>query len=246
MTKLLIILCTIVLNLRSSAQTTPRFKAVAFDYFVIFDPNSIVPVVEKAFPGKGLDFTKAWRSKQFEYCFLRSITNRHTDFYTVTGNSLDYTARSMHLVLTKETRERLMSAYLRLKPWPDAIDALHKLKLSGLRIIALTNFSPEMIKDNASAAGIADLFDLLLSTEENHTFKPDTLAYNLGLEKLGLSKQQIVFAAFGGWDAYGAKNFGYPTYWINRFDLPVEELDAAPDSSSNDLKGLLEFVLRKN
>jgi len=58
-------------------STGPRFKAVAFDYFVIFDPNSVVPEVEKVFPGKGLEFTKAWRSKQFEYGFLRSITNRH-------------------------------------------------------------------------------------------------------------------------------------------------------------------------
>lgn len=33
---------------------SPRFKAVAFDYFVIFDPNSIVPTVDTVFPGKGL------------------------------------------------------------------------------------------------------------------------------------------------------------------------------------------------
>ena len=43
----------------------PRFKAVAFDYFVIFDADSIVPDVEKAFPGKGAAFVKVWRAKQF-------------------------------------------------------------------------------------------------------------------------------------------------------------------------------------
>jgi hypothetical protein len=37
------------------AQPAPRFKAVAFDYFVIFDANSIVPEVENAFPGKSAD-----------------------------------------------------------------------------------------------------------------------------------------------------------------------------------------------
>ena len=33
-------------------KAAPRFKAVAFDYFVIFDPNSVIPEVEKVFPGK--------------------------------------------------------------------------------------------------------------------------------------------------------------------------------------------------
>src|SRR5438132_393644 len=75
----------------------PHFKAVAFDYFVIFDPNSVIPEVEKVFPGKGIEFTKAWRSKQFEYGFLRSITNRHEDFFEVTGDALDYTAEMMNL-----------------------------------------------------------------------------------------------------------------------------------------------------
>ena len=40
----------------AQAQPAPRFKAVAFDYFVIFDANSVVPEVEKAFPGKGAEF----------------------------------------------------------------------------------------------------------------------------------------------------------------------------------------------
>ena len=51
----------------AAEASSPRFKAIAFDYFVIFDPNSVVAVVEKEFPGKGLEFTKAWRAKQFEY-----------------------------------------------------------------------------------------------------------------------------------------------------------------------------------
>jgi hypothetical protein len=36
----------------------PRFKAVAFDYFVLFNPDSIVSDVDGIFPGKGrlLDF----------------------------------------------------------------------------------------------------------------------------------------------------------------------------------------------
>jgi len=224
-------------------QSVPRFKAIAFDYFVIFDPNSITPDVEKAFPGKGAEFTKMWRAKQFEYGFLRTITNRHTDFFKVTDDALIYTAKAMDLELSEETHNQLLNAYLKLKPWPDAVDALRKLKASGIRIITIANFSPKMLHSNADAAGITDLFDELLSTEDNGTYKPDPRAYALGMERLHLKKEDILFAAFGGWDAYGAKNFGYTTYWINRFNLPAEELGIEADKTSSNMEGLLNFVL---
>ena len=68
-------------------------------------------------------------------------------------------------------------------------------------------------------------------------------AYALGLERLKLKKEEIVFAAFGGWDAYGAKSFGYTTYWVNRFNLPAERLGIEADGTSNGLEGLLKLVL---
>jgi 2-haloacid dehalogenase len=221
----------------------PRFKAVAFDYFVIFDADSVIPAVERAFPGRGAVFARAWRAKQFEYGFLRSITGRHADFFKVTEDALVYTAGAMKLELTPEKRRRLLDAYLTLKPWPDAVAALRKLKDSGVRIITIANFSPKMLKMNAENAGIADLFDELLSTEANGTYKPDPRAYALGVERLKLGKEEILFAAFGGWDAYGAKSFGYTTYWVNRFHLPAEELGIVPDETSDNLEGLLKYVL---
>ena len=222
---------------------SPRYKAVAFDYFVIFDPNSVVATAEKIFPGKGLDFTKAWRAKQFEYGFLRSITDSHEDFFKVTEDALAYTIENMNLQATEGQREELLNAYLTLEPWPDAAAGLKTLKDAGVRIITIANFSKKMLQSNADNAGIAPLFDELLSTEVNKTYKPDPEAYALGMERLGLKKEEIVFAAFGGWDAYGAKSFGYPTYWVNRFGLPTEKLGVQPDGTSRDFQGLLDFVL---
>lgn len=221
----------------------PRFKAIAFDYFVIFDANSIIPSIEKVFPGKGADFARMWRTKQFEYSFLRSITNRHADFFKVTEDALIYTAEAMKLDLGSEARRELLDAYLRLKPWPDAVDALRRLKASGIKIITISNFSQEMLRSNADRAGITALFDELLSTEVNGTYKPEPNAYELGMQRLNLKKEDILFAAFGGWDAYGAKTFGYTTYWVNRFNLPLEKLGVQADQSSNNMEGLLNFVL---
>jgi 2-haloacid dehalogenase len=240
---LLILLLAASLIGQTSASPKPRFKAVAFDYFVIFDPNSVIPEVDKEFPGRGVEFTKIWRSKQFEYGFLRSITGHHEDFFKVTGDALDYTAEAMNLKMTPAKRERLLDAYLTLQPWPDTVPALKKLKAAGVRIITIANFSEKMLRANADNSGITNLFDELLSTEVNHTYKPDPRAYQLGLEHLQLKKDEVLFAAFGGWDAYGAKSFGYTTYWVNRFGLPTEKLGITADETSRDINGLLEFVL---
>ena len=230
----------------AQAQPAPRFKAVAFDYFVIFDANSVVPEVEKVFPGKGAEFARIWRTKQFEYCYLRTITGRFADFAAVTEDALVYAAEVMHLDLTSDTRQRLLNAYLTLKPWPDAADGLRKLRAAGVRIITISVFSGRMLRANAEHAGIADLFDELLSTEVNQSYKPDPRAYALGMESLHLRKDEIVFAAFGAWDAYGAKSFGYLTFWVNRLNVPAEELGLKADGTSPDIQGLLDFVLGKS
>jgi 2-haloacid dehalogenase len=226
-----------------SNPSRPRFKAVAFDYFVLFDPSSIVPAVEKELPGNGKAFTQIWQARQFEYAFLHSITGRYRNFFEVTGDALDYTAQSLHIHLSMETRQRLLNAYLRLSIWPDTKETLKKLRASGVRIITIANFTPMMLKENAKNAEISDLFDELLSTDVDRKYKPDPRAYELGAKHLNLSKNDILFAAFGGWDVYGAKSFGYTTFWVNRFDLPAERLGLDADGTAGDLNGLLRFVL---
>jgi 2-haloacid dehalogenase len=231
---------------RSAQRATTkssRFKAVAFDYFVLFDPDSILPELERVYPGRGRELMTLWRNRQFEYAWLRSMTGQYTDFFTVSEDALNYAAHAMQLEMTSEQRSDLLNAYLRLTPWPDTMNALRRLRSHGVRIIALANFSPSMLQANAQHAGLSGLIDELVSTDRNHTFKPDPRAYRLGVDRLHVPKQEIVFAAFGGWDAAGAKAFGYPTFWVNRFNQPVEELGIRPDWTSTNLEALLDLVL---
>jgi 2-haloacid dehalogenase len=220
-----------------------KFKAVAFDFLVLFDPNSVLAEAERVAPGRGRELVATWRTRQFEYAWLRSMSDRYVDFLTITDDALVYTARALGLSLKPDDRRRLLDAYLHLRPWPDTADALRTLKRSGVRVITLANFSPVMLRANAEQAGLLDFFDALVSTDANHTYKPDPRAYGLGLTQLRLPKRQVVFAAFGGWDAAGAASFGYPTCWVNRLNQPPEELGTRPLRTVPDLNGLLEFVL---
>jgi 2-haloacid dehalogenase len=183
-----------------------------------------------------------WRTKQFEYTWLRTVSGRYADFWDVTRDALHFSARARKLELSKADEERLMGAYLTLKPWPDVPDALRKLKDSGLKLGFLSNFTGAMLQANIRNSGLDGFFDQVLSTDQAGAFKPDPRAYRLGPEAFSLPRERLLFAAFAGWDAAGAKSFGYPTFWVNRLGQPPEELGYAADATGTTLTELLAFV----
>lgn len=221
---------------------TGGIKAIAFDGFVIFDPRSVEKRVEAVLPGRGAEFTNSWRTRQFEYCWLRTSGDKYSDFWHVTDDALRYTAKSLKIALTSEQHDALMGAYLKLQPWPDVREGLAELRKRGIRLAFLSNFTAAMLDANLKAAGLSEFFEPHLTTDRVRAYKPSPQAYQMGPDAFGLQKRQIAFAAFGGWDAAGAKWFDYPTVWVNRGGAPAEELDAQPDVTAKDFGGLTEFV----
>jgi hypothetical protein len=54
--------------------------------------------------------------------------------------------------------------------------------------------------------------------------------------------QGLSWPAFAGWDAAGARLFGYPTFWVNRAKAAMEELGVVPDGSGTSLAELVALV----
>src|SRR5215475_8483223 len=146
------------------------------------------------------------------------------------------------LDLTHMKRQRLMQAYLELKSYPDALPALKSLQETGVRLAFLSNLTPYMLDGAIKSSGLEGIFEASLSTDRVRVYKPDPRAYQMGTDAFMLKREEIVFAAFGGWDAAGAKLFGYPTFWVNRLNLPTEELGVAPDAIGQNLTDLVDFV----
>jgi 2-haloacid dehalogenase len=224
------------------AAAPPRpIRAVAFDLFTIFDPRSVTAAVEAAVPGRGAAFALAWRTRQFDYAWLRAAGGRYVDFRTITDDALAVTAREQRLELAPAARARLVDAYTELTPWPDSVATLRALRQAGLRLAPLANYSPPMIAALLRHAGLEDLFEHQISTDAARTFKPDPRAYQLGVDRFGLARDQIAFAAFGGWDAAGATWFGYPTFWVNRLGVELEQL-GTPTAIGRDLTELAAWI----
>lgn len=226
--------------LRAAVRSAPR--VVLFDAFPIFDPRSVAARVKELFPADGDALLDTWRSRQFEYTWLRTLSGRYANFWDVTRDALRFSAQAHKLELSSAQEERLMGAYLELKPWPDVPEALHALKAAGLKLGFLSNFTREMLGSNIRGGGLDGLFDQVLSTDRAHAFKPDPRAYQLGLDTFALTRHEILFVAFAGWDAAGARAFGYPTFWVNRLGQPAEELGIQADGSGSSLKDLVAYV----
>lgn len=221
-----------------------RIKAVAFDGFVIFDPGSVEKRVEEQLPGRGAEFTNLWRTRQFEYCWLRTCGGQYADFWRLTDDALRYTATSLKVSLTGTQHDDLMEAYRTLTPWPDVRGGLAELRRRGIRLAFLSNLTATMLDANLKQSGLSDFFEPHLTTDRVQAYKPSPRAYQMGPDGFHLQKSEIAFAAFGAWDAAGAKWFGYPTVWLNRRSIPAEELDAQPDLVAKDFRELVDFVAR--
>ena len=229
-------------HLQALVAQPPRYRAIAFDAFPIFDPRPIFALAESLFPGKGADLSNAWRTRQFEYQWLRATGHQYADFRQTTEDALVFAARSLQLDLTPDKRTHLVQAYSRITAWPDVAPALRTLKDAGIRLALLSNMTTSMLETGIANAGLGGMFEHVLSTDRIRTYKPDPRAYQMGIDAFKLPREQIVFAAFAGWDAAGAKWFGYPTVWVNRSNAPQEELGLAPDATGRDLSTLAAFV----
>lgn len=226
----------------AKAASLPRLKAIAFDAFPIFDPRPVFSLAETLFPGKGEALSNTWRARQFEYQWLHALSGHYADFWQTTEDALTFAAKLLQLELTQEKRALLMQANLALKAWPDAPSGLRSLKKRGIRLALLSNMTKNMLDAGIRNARLDDIFELVLSTDQIRTHKPDPRAYQMAIDRCKLKREEILFAAFAGWDVAGAKWFGYPTFWVNRLGVPPEELGVSPDATGRDLTDLVDFV----
>jgi 2-haloacid dehalogenase len=218
-----------------------KFRAVAFDAFVIFDPRPIFAYTERLFPEDGSALNMLWKDRILEYTWLRTLSGRYADFASVIVDALVFATRTLKINLKTVQKQDLVNAFFLLKPWPDAPGMLRQLQSRGISPGLLSDFGTAMLAANLKSSELEGCFDQVLSTDKVKAFKPDPRAYRMGIDGFKLKHAEIVFAAFGGWDAAGAKAFGYPTFWVNRMSSMEEELGATADATG-ELSGLIKYL----
>jgi 2-haloacid dehalogenase len=208
--------------------------ALVFDaYGTLFDVHSVVRRCDTCWPGKGTALSAAWRSKQLEYTWLRSLMGRYAPFSQVTRESLEQTCEAMKLELSREQAAGLMDEYRRLALFPEVSSSFGKFP--GKKAI-LSNGSPDMLDPLVAQSGLK--LDAVLSVDALKVYKPAPQVYQLAVEKLSTKKERVGFVSSNCWDALGAKSFGFRVFWINRAGAPLDRLGFTPDAIIGSLADL--------
>ena len=215
-----------------------KLDALVFDaYGTLFDVHSVLRRCESLWPGKGAALSAAWRAKQLEYTWQRSLMRAYRPFSQVTREALEQSCEAMGLPLSPAQAEELMGEYRKLSLFADVPGALQKL--DGKKAI-LSNGSPDMLEPLVRNSGLR--FDATLSVDELKIFKPAPEVYALAAKRLVVEPDRIGFVSSNCWDALGAKAFGFNAFWINRSGAPIDRLGVRPDAVLKSLGDLPEVL----
>jgi 2-haloacid dehalogenase len=217
-------------------------RACVFDaYGTLFDLRSAAARCGDVLGERSDALATLWRDKQIQYTWWRTVQGRHADFWQVTGDALDFALETM-AIANAALRERLMSSYLTLDAFPEVAGVLRRLRDAGLRTAILSNGSPAMLEAAVDGAGIAGLFEAVISVEDVGVFKPHPRVYQLALDRLQLPAHAIAFQSSNAWDAHAASAFGMQVVWCNRYAQRMERLPGSPDREVRSLAELPALV----
>ena len=226
-------------------MTTPQLSGITacvFDaYGTLFDVHAPAARLRDALGSKADALSNLWRTKQLEYCWLRSLMGRHADFWQITGEALDHAMEAVGLA-DPDLRQRLLDDYFRLAAYSDAAPTLDRLRTAGMSTAILSNGSPAMLEAATVGAGLSGRLDAVLSVETVGTFKPHPSTYQIAVDRLRVTPAQICFVSTNGWDAAGAASFGFRVVWLNRFGRVRERLPAQPEAEITGLDALPDLL----
>jgi 2-haloacid dehalogenase len=198
-------------------------EAFVFDaYGTLLDVNAAVARNVSSFGERGDAFAALWRARQLEYSWTRSLMNRYADFWTATEDALLFSLRTFGLEHDEALRQRLLKSYFELDAHPDALDALTRLKATGVKLAVLSNGTHEMVSAALKAGGLLQWMDAVLSVDDLKIYKPDPRVYQYACERLQVRPDQAIFVSCNSWDLAGAASYGFRAARINRTAAPPE------------------------
>jgi len=215
-------------------------KSIIFDaYGTLFDVNSAAEKCKKKIGVKWETFANYWRTTQLEYTWLRSLMERHKDFWQITEDSL---IKSMKVFdINPSMKNELLDLYKILTPFPEVKEVLINLKKKNYKLAILSNGTPALLQQLVSSNDLNNLFDDIFSIEEVNIYKPNSKVYDLPIKKYKIKPSEVAFLSANTWDVSGGGNYGYQAIWVNRNQNIFDILDYSPELEIKNLSELTKI-----
>src|ERR687897_2668329 len=139
-------------------------RAIVFDVNeTLLDLTALDPPFERAFGRPGV--RREWFAQFLQSAFVSTITDAYDDFGTIGRAALEMTARRNGTELSADDRDAILGTMRQLPPHPEVPAALERLRDAGLRLAALTNSTEVVATAQLTNAGLAPLFERILSAD---------------------------------------------------------------------------------
>ena len=205
--------------------------------------EAIAPFLrERGYSGKPSAVVTWWRRTHFEQSMIDALLHRdHTPYREIGRRAVSYTLERAGVPFTRGDAEWLVTQIERLEPFPDAVEALTRLK-RDYQLVILSNGDPDMLERGVAHVGFA--FDRVISVAEAGSFKPHVATYRTAAELLGVEPGAVLFVANHPFDCVGAKAFGMCSAYVNRRGRPFGETPYSPDLEVGDFRQLADTLVR--
>jgi 2-haloacid dehalogenase len=202
--------------------STPQVQALLFDVFgtVVDWRGSIIAELTRFGAGKGIAadwaaFTDDWRGMyQPAMEEVRSGRRPWTILDVLHRESLGTLLASYGIAgLSEAEKDHLNRVWHRLRPWPDAVEGLTRLK-SRYIVGTLSNGNVGLLTRMAKNAGLP--WDVILGAEAARAYKPLPQAYIASAALLNLDPGQAMLVAAHNGDLAAASAAGLRTAFVAR------------------------------
>ena len=206
----------------------------------MFDVNSAAEKCKDKIGDKWEGFANFWRTTQLEYTWLRSLMDRHKDFWQITEDSLDKSIKVFNI--DPSMRNELLNLYKILSPYKEVPETLKILKEKKFKLAILSNGTPSLLDELVKSNHLDNLFDDIFSIEQVGVYKPSSRVYDMPIKKYNINKSEVAFLSANTWDVSGGGNYGYQSIWVNRNNTIFDNLDFKPKYQITDLNKLIQLI----
>jgi 2-haloacid dehalogenase len=207
----------------------------------LLDLRALDPVFERIFGDTAA--RQQWFQQMIQCALVTIATGRYHDFGATGAAALQMVAARRDTTLTDEDRRAVAEGMRRLPAHAEVPKALARLRDAGRRVAALTNSTREVAEAQLRNAGLAALFEQVLSADEAGRLKPAPEPYRMAAERLGVPVGEICLVAAHAWDVAGAQAAGCRTAFVARPGMVPDPLWERPDVAGADCAEVAERLL---
>ncbi|MBJ8348183.1 haloacid dehalogenase type II [Antrihabitans sp. YC2-6] len=159
-------------------------------------------------------FVTRWRAAYFAGVAAVPVdSGTWTSVHSIYRGTLDGLLDEFAIRYSEPEAAELALAWQRLRPWPDAVPGLNRLR-TRFTLATLSNADVSAVVNMSKTAGLP--WDAIFTAEMAQAFKPDPAVYAMAATYLGLRPADIMMVASHKYDIRAAAALGFRTAFVAR------------------------------